>query len=224
MFPQGGAASPGSGATFAPMATVSRSKPPTSSGGRGARIVEIPIVFTERRQGRSKMSGRIVREAIQVVWKLWLQNGMRRRPHSSPGLPCRRSEEETPVHAKTNRGDQPAPHTPWFELGLLFAGSRVLIALIARLGVAIVEPGRFERKTAGLAQLFFHWDSGWFLAIAQDGYHYDPAKGSPIAFFPLYPMLMRALGPLLGGPTVAGFLISNAAFLGRPTEPKATRT
>jgi dolichol-phosphate mannosyltransferase len=53
----------------------------------GARIVEIPIVFTERRQGRSKMSGRIVREAIQVVWKLWLQNGMRRRPHSSPGLP-----------------------------------------------------------------------------------------------------------------------------------------
>ena len=116
------------------------------------------------------------------------------------------------MHAKTNRGDQPAPHTPWFELGLLFAGSRVLIALIARLGVAIVEPGRFERKTAGLAQLFFHWDSGWFLAIAQDGYHYDPAKGSPIAFFPLYPMLMRALGPLLGGPTVAGFLISNAAF------------
>jgi dolichol-phosphate mannosyltransferase len=46
----------------------------------GARIVELPIVFTERRKGRSKMSARIVREAVVVVWRLWFQNRMRRRP------------------------------------------------------------------------------------------------------------------------------------------------
>jgi dolichol-phosphate mannosyltransferase len=46
----------------------------------GARIVEIPIVFTERRLGRSKMSGRIVREAMLAVWRLWLENRLRRRP------------------------------------------------------------------------------------------------------------------------------------------------
>ncbi|MCK4652907.1 MAG: polyprenol monophosphomannose synthase, partial [Candidatus Cloacimonetes bacterium] len=34
------------------------------------RIKEIPIVFTDRRSGQSKMSRKIVREAIFVVWKL----------------------------------------------------------------------------------------------------------------------------------------------------------
>ena len=34
------------------------------------RIKEIPIVFTDRRSGKSKMSKKIVREAIRMVWKL----------------------------------------------------------------------------------------------------------------------------------------------------------
>ncbi len=34
------------------------------------RIKELPIVFTDRRVGQSKMSKKIVREAIIVVWKL----------------------------------------------------------------------------------------------------------------------------------------------------------
>ena len=46
---------------------------------RGLRLVEIPIVFTDRFQGQSKMSGRIVREALIMVWKLLAQNAFRRR-------------------------------------------------------------------------------------------------------------------------------------------------
>jgi dolichol-phosphate mannosyltransferase len=38
----------------------------------GFRLVEIPIVFTERDTGESKMSKRIVREAVWRVWKLRL--------------------------------------------------------------------------------------------------------------------------------------------------------
>ena len=37
---------------------------------RGFRIVEIPIVFVDRTTGESKMSKRIIREAIWKVWKL----------------------------------------------------------------------------------------------------------------------------------------------------------
>ena len=44
------------------------------------KIVEVPIVFTDRFQGHSKMSGHIVSEALVMVWKLWIQNGLRRRP------------------------------------------------------------------------------------------------------------------------------------------------
>ena len=36
----------------------------------GFRIVEIPIVFTDRSEGESKMSRRIVREAVWMVWRL----------------------------------------------------------------------------------------------------------------------------------------------------------
>jgi dolichol-phosphate mannosyltransferase len=39
---------------------------------RGFRIVEIPIIFTDRTEGTSKMSGHIVREAIWMVWRLRL--------------------------------------------------------------------------------------------------------------------------------------------------------
>src|SRR5438445_89434 len=34
--------------------------------------------------GHSKMSGHIVREAFFMVWRLWLQNKMRRRPTGTP--------------------------------------------------------------------------------------------------------------------------------------------
>jgi dolichol-phosphate mannosyltransferase len=37
---------------------------------RKFRIKEIPIIFTDRRSGHSKMSKKIVREAIWMVWKL----------------------------------------------------------------------------------------------------------------------------------------------------------
>jgi dolichol-phosphate mannosyltransferase len=47
---------------------------------QGMRIVEVPIIFSERFQGHSKMSGHIVREAFFMVWRLLLQNGLRRRP------------------------------------------------------------------------------------------------------------------------------------------------
>ncbi len=37
---------------------------------RGFRLLEIPIVFVDRSEGESKMSKRIVREAVWMVWRL----------------------------------------------------------------------------------------------------------------------------------------------------------
>ena len=44
---------------------------------KGFRPVEIPIVFTDRTLGESKMSGHIVREAVGMVWRLrwWAMTG-----------------------------------------------------------------------------------------------------------------------------------------------------
>jgi dolichol-phosphate mannosyltransferase len=47
---------------------------------QGFKIVEVPIVFLQRTHGVSKMSGGIINEAFWLVWRLWLQNGLRRSP------------------------------------------------------------------------------------------------------------------------------------------------
>jgi dolichol-phosphate mannosyltransferase len=52
---------------------------------QGMKIIEVPIIFTERAQGHSKMSGHIIREAVIMVWRLWLQNGCRRKPRKQNG-------------------------------------------------------------------------------------------------------------------------------------------
>lgn len=46
----------------------------------GFKIVEVPIIFEERRSGHSKMSGAIVREALWMVWKLVFRCRFRRTP------------------------------------------------------------------------------------------------------------------------------------------------
>lgn len=47
---------------------------------RGFRVREIPITFSDREAGHSKMSGQIVREALWMVWRMAAQHGFRRRP------------------------------------------------------------------------------------------------------------------------------------------------
>ena len=47
----------------------------------GLRIVEVPIIFSDRIEGTSKMSKKIVFEALLMVWKLLFQNGLRRSPY-----------------------------------------------------------------------------------------------------------------------------------------------
>lgn len=54
---------------------------------QGMKIIEVPIIFTDRFLGSSKMSRHIVFEALWMVWRLLLQNGLRRRPRKPPPRP-----------------------------------------------------------------------------------------------------------------------------------------
>ncbi len=54
---------------------------------QGLRILEVPITFTDRFHGSSKMSGKIVREALLMVWRLLFQNGCLREPNPQQTLP-----------------------------------------------------------------------------------------------------------------------------------------
>ncbi len=72
----------------------------------------------------------------------------------------------------------------------------------------------FERQK--FAEIFAAWDSGWYFDIASRGYYFNADGQSSIAFFPLYPMLMRAAAWPFGGTDkaiwVAGIVVSSAAF------------
>jgi hypothetical protein len=66
------------------------------------------------------------------------------------------------------------------------------------------------------AQIFGAWDSGWYWDIATRGYYFSPNAQSSVAFFPLYPMLMRAVAAPFGGGDratwVAGIAIALTAY------------
>jgi hypothetical protein len=66
-------------------------------------------------------------------------------------------------------------------------------------------------------EIFAAWDSGWYWDIATRGYYFRPDGQSSIAFFPLYPMLMRAAAAPFGGGAsatwVAGIVVAFTAYL-----------
>ncbi|MFI2202821.1 mannosyltransferase family protein [Streptomyces sp. NPDC020192] len=100
----------------------------------------------------------------------------------------------------------PKPAQRLVALGL-FLGARLAGAAVLTLVAQLT--GRNP-----LALLGRSWDSVWYLGIATHGYGHDlpstaPGVHSDLAFFPLYPVLVRALTavlPLTGG--AAGLLIS----------------
>ena len=58
-------------------------------------------------------------------------------------------------------------------------------------------------------------DAGWYQTIAASGYSYTPGQQSSIAFFPTYPMTVRAVGWVFGGDVrLAGWLVAVAAGAG----------
>ena len=75
------------------------------------------------------------------------------------------------------------------------------------------DPGEVTRPFGALGDALVapvaRWDSVWFLAIANDGYR---GRRRRAAFFPLYPLLVRAAGVVTGAPLVAGALVSLACF------------
>jgi hypothetical protein len=59
-----------------------------------------------------------------------------------------------------------------------------------------------------------NWDSGYYRGIALFGYHYTPGHQGPVAFFPLYPLLMRAGSWLVGNVTGPGVLVTLGSGVG----------
>lgn len=67
-----------------------------------------------------------------------------------------------------------------------------------------------------LVNMWSRWDAGWYRSIAAHGYSFAAGGPSNTAFFPVYPMLMRAIHGLVPSNTdaswfMAGIIVSNVA-------------
>ena len=129
----------------------------------------------------------------------------------------------------------------WFARDVIipFLITRLALLLVARLGFSLLplpiafpspwEIGADGNKHAVVSHvsatthpwvnMLSRWDAGWYVEIARDGYHYEPGMPSNAAFFPLYPLLIRAAHALLFLPDndywwlLSGILVSNIALL-----------
>jgi hypothetical protein len=167
-------------------------------GGFRLRVGELRLSFTE--------AGRLlaVAAAIAIARHAWV-----RRPHvaSRAWNGIRKWLEWDPLRA---------------ALPIALA-TRCAVLVVAVFAVHIIgfpqgaHPPQVSKDE--ILNLFMRWDAGWYMNIAVRGYRWNAALTGEqnIAFFPAFPMLIRAVGTVFGGSTVsfllAGAAISHAAFL-----------
>ncbi len=109
----------------------------------------------------------------------------------------------TPLHARVaawlrTSGDRPAG-AAMLGLSTRFAVLFVGYMAVLTIGVNAVTTG-FEASPDKLSNLPARFDAGWYSGIALDGYSFEGSfrRQENIAFFPAFPLLMRAVGYPIG--------------------------
>jgi hypothetical protein len=107
-----------------------------------------------------------------------------------------------------------------FVAAILFRVFSALAAFLANLTIPQYQDQGFSvfRTDNLFWDAFARYDAGWYHGIASQGYVFGAGGRNNLAFFPVYPLLMRAGGWLLGGRQqdfyFAGIVVSWLAFAG----------
>src|SRR5437868_5051537 len=125
------------------------------------------------------------------------------------------------------------------DIILPFAVTRLVLCLIGWFGfrllpLAVSFPQAWEIAEDGsrkpvngyvsahlhpFVNMWSRWDAEWYVQVARGGYRYAPGVKSNTAFFPLYPVLLRASHVLLLNSSsyaswfIAGIVLSNICLL-----------
>lgn len=107
--------------------------------------------------------------------------------------------------------------SPAWQAAFLFLGIGAVLFVVGGLSLAHLPytgtdlhhvhfPGR------PWLDMWPHWDAGWYRDIADRGYwEFVPGRQGPLAFFPAYPLLMRAVSSVVGNTLLAGIMVTCAA-------------
>jgi hypothetical protein len=98
------------------------------------------------------------------------------------------------------------------RLIVLASGTAAALLLPRRDNWMMFDPGHVSDRLGALGNMLgavaVRWDSIHYLAIAAHGYR----RAADTVFFPLYPLLIHALGSLTGSTALGGAMISTGAF------------
>ncbi len=121
---------------------------------------------------------------------------------------------EAPSFSARKLGDEPRI----FIAALIFRVFTALVAFLANTVFPQYQDQGFSvfRHENLFWDPFARYDSGWYHGVASQGHSYGPGGRNNLAFFPVYPLLMRGGAWLLGGQQqdyyFAGIVISWLAF------------
>lgn len=104
------------------------------------------------------------------------------------------------LHALTLGRLSPSVVDAIFAIAVVRIGS-IFVGFVANV---VFPPWRLRTivlpfHQAKFLEIFAAWDSGWYFDIARRGYYWSADGQSSIAFFPLYPMLIRVVAWPFGG-------------------------
>jgi hypothetical protein len=111
-------------------------------------------------------------------------------------------------------------HYRWLWIPFFaFLITRLGVALVAYIATPIIAdsnvPPYHIRPDNTLLDVFgSRWDTGFYLSITDEGYRFEGVQLPSVAFFPLLPLLMRAVKTVTGDSLTAGLIVTNLALLG----------
>jgi len=107
----------------------------------------------------------------------------------------------------------------WFAVGVFCGIAAVLFVVVWQTGVHLglgPEAGTGAPPFAEVDDALEPWlqyDAGWYIGIAENGYFYIPGQQSSVAFFPAFPLAVRAVAGVVDSTPLAAIAATFACGL-----------
>lgn len=130
----------------------------------------------------------------------------------------------SPASRRIHTGTRLLWATPIRRALIVTGAWRVVMAVWSLLAYHVVPPGPYASTSLlrhgwsptlwnRLVDAGVRYDSFWYAAIAQHGYTYSTHHKSSIAFYPLFPILIKLAMLVVGNVYVAGLLVSSVSLV-----------
>ncbi len=96
-----------------------------------------------------------------------------------------------------------------------FVLSRLLFYLTAIFAMQFIGAVSTPAAPSPLIGVSWQWDGFWYSTIIEGGYNWQPGAHSNVAFFPLFPMIVRAIADVFTGTSfyTVGVIVNHIIFL-----------